>query len=127
MAHALSATEVEYFNITTVVKGGPHTHYYLVTKKYISGADFLSRTTLPNPKLEEMHDYAQLDEEFMGPLSRLNATVVTDNVIDLDGLHTGLEICLDHRVGEQCGDFGYNAPTRYYKRRSNTRAGNVLF
>ena len=44
-----------YFNFAPVYRGGPedddpgHSHHYIIMKKYISGADFLSRTELPNP------------------------------------------------------------------------------
>ena len=44
-----------YFNFAPVYRGGPedddpsHSHRYIIMKKYISGADFLSRTELPNP------------------------------------------------------------------------------
>jgi hypothetical protein len=64
--HALSASRLEYFNFATVIKGGPdHPHYYVVAKRYIPGADFLSRTTLPNPSQENKHDYAERDDDLV--------------------------------------------------------------
>jgi predicted amidohydrolase len=94
------ASDLEYFNYAMVAKGGPHGQVFVVTKKYISGADFLSRTTLPNPSLEDMHEYAQFDPKFLDFFAKRNSTVITDNVIELDGLRIGVEICLDHRVGQ---------------------------
>ena len=98
-----SAEKVEYFNFAAISKGGPerevHPHHYVVTKKYISGADFLSRTTLPNPTNADMHDYAQMNEALEEHFRERNTTVITDNVIMLDGLRIGVEICLDHRLG----------------------------
>ena len=95
-----SAKDVEYYNFATVHKGGSsHHHRYLVTKKYISGADFLSRTTLPNPKEENKHTYGALSEELSKMFVSRNITLITNNILELDGLRIGLEICLDHRMG----------------------------
>lgn len=95
-----SAKDVEYFNFATVHKGGAnHQHRYVVTKKYISGADFLSRTTLPNPKEEDKHTYGHVSEEMSEMFASRNVTLITDNILELDGLRIGLEICLDHRMG----------------------------
>jgi hypothetical protein len=95
----LHATEVEYFNFSPVIKGGPDYHSYVVTKKYISGADFLSRTVLPNPTEEDLRDYADFDKDLETLFQGRNISIVQDNVIKLDGLRIGLEICLDHRLG----------------------------
>lgn len=95
-----SAQDVEYYNFATVHKGGSnHHHRYIVTKKYISGADFLSRTTLPNPKEEEKNIYGVVTDAMADWFTSRNVTLITDNIIELDGLRIGLEICLDHRMG----------------------------
>ena len=95
-----SAKDVEYYNFATVHKGGAHHHHrYAVTKKYISGADFLSRTTLPNPKEENKDTYGIVSEELSKLFASRNITLITDNILELDGLRIGLEICLDHRMG----------------------------
>jgi hypothetical protein len=95
----LHATQVEYFNFSPVIVGGPESRSFVVTKKYISGADFLSRTTLPNPAEEDVHDYADFDEDLTALFLARNTSIVHDNVIELDGLRIGIEICLDHRLG----------------------------
>lgn len=89
-----------YFNFAPVYRGGPevddpdHKHRYIILKKYISGADFLSRTELPNPAEFDMHRYdneessAVLAETF----AKRNMTVVTDNYLDIDGIKIGIEI-----------------------------------
>mmetsp|Transcript_31969 Transcript_31969/g.48639 ORF Transcript_31969/g.48639 Transcript_31969/m.48639 type:complete len:487 (-) Transcript_31969:72-1532(-) len=99
----INAKEVEYYNFAPIIKGGlnddDNDNYSIVTKRYISGADFLSRTELPNPTDEHIHNYAAFDEELRKRLEKRNTTLIEDNIIDLDGLRIGLEICLDHRVG----------------------------
>ena len=95
-----SAKDIEYFNFATVHKGGAnHHHRYVVTKKYISSADFLSRTKLPNPKEEDKHTYGEVSEELSNMFASRNVTVITNNILEMDGLRIGLEICLDHRMG----------------------------
>jgi hypothetical protein len=59
----------------------------------------LSRTTLPNPSQENKHDYAEIDDDLEAIFVSRNTTLIRDNVIELDGLRIGVEICLDHRVG----------------------------
>jgi hypothetical protein len=95
------ATEMEYYNFAPISRGGTNHHSYIVTKQYISNADFLSRTgTLPNPTEENVRDYADFDRELQTFFEQqANITIVQDNVIDLDDLRIGIEICLDHRLG----------------------------
>ncbi len=97
--HALSAEEVEYFNFASVAKGGRGGKYFAVTKKYISGADFLSRTSLPNPKDFDVHDYTVMGEDLEDAFAARDIILIHDNVVELDGLRIGVEICLDHRLG----------------------------
>jgi hypothetical protein len=97
-----NATDVDYYNLAPVIKGGPHHHQhsYIVTKRYISGADFLSRTTLPNPKKDDKHLYSQVSEAMSHLFEDVhNSRIITDNILELDGLRIGLGICLDHRMG----------------------------
>ena len=95
-----SATSLNYFNWAIVYKGGStHQHHYGVTKKYISSADFLSRTTLPNPKEEQIDAYSAMDQALQQAFATRGTQLITNNVLVMDGLRIGLEICLDHRVG----------------------------
>jgi hypothetical protein len=96
------ATDMEYYNFAPISLGGRNHHSYIVTKQYISNADFLSRTSarVPNPTEEDVRDYSEFDTE----LQRLfeqenNSTLVQDNVIVVDSIRIGIEICLDHRLG----------------------------
>jgi hypothetical protein len=76
-------------------------HYYdAVIKKYISGADFLSRTTLPNPADENVRNYAEINKKLAEMFAAHNTrTLIIDNVVELDGLLIGIDICPDHRIG----------------------------
>jgi predicted amidohydrolase len=96
--HALSAKEVEYFNLACVLRGGPNGKHFAVAKKYISGADFLSRTHLPNPKDYDVNHYSVIPPEIDDLFAKRGIHFIRDNVIELDGLRIGLEICLDHRL-----------------------------
>lgn len=94
--------QAEYSNFCPVAKGGPtHHHAFLVTKKYISTADFFSRTLLPNPRNYDVTEYSYNDfsKRFQNVLDKRNIKFVQDNVLRIDGLTIGLEICLDHNVG----------------------------
>ena len=95
------ATEMEYFNFAPISRGGTNHHSYIVTKQYISTADFLSRSdTLPNPAEENVRDYADFDPNLQAFFQQqLNTTIVQENVIVIDGIRIGIEICLDHRLG----------------------------
>jgi hypothetical protein len=89
----------EYGNFCPVYKGGPtHHQRFLVTKKYISNADFLNRDVLPNPRNYNMteYKYGDFSDEFNNVLKEKNMKLVSDNVLDVDSLNIGLEICLDH-------------------------------
>ena len=57
-------------------------------KQYISGADFLSRATLPNPSESDMHAYAKADKSVIlgETFAKRNVTVITDNFIEVDGI-----------------------------------------
>ena len=99
------ANDVMYFNLAPVYRGGEHSKesakHHVVLKQYISNADFLSRTTLPNPSDFDMHAYAKVDQSkiLSETLAKRNITVVTDNFLEIDGIKFGFEICLDHRMG----------------------------
>ena len=99
-----SAQEIEFYNLATVHKGGGGSNtnaqrHFVVTKKYISNADFLSRTTLPNPKEDNKHEYGDISWELQQMFDKRNITLITDNILELDGIRFGIEICLDHRMG----------------------------
>jgi hypothetical protein len=98
----LDPEKLVYANFLPVWTGGPnHIHRFLVTKKYISAVDFLNRAKLPNPRPYNVSFYKH--DDFSGAFQTLlkerEVQLVTDNVLDLDGLKIGIEICLDHRMG----------------------------
>ena len=89
-----------YFNFAPVYRGGSqdeesdHLHQYIILKRYISGADFLSRTELPNPAEFDMHAYdnAESSSDLAETFAKRNMTVVTDNYLCIDGIKIGIEI-----------------------------------
>ncbi|GKY93811.1 hypothetical protein MPSEU_000348300 [Mayamaea pseudoterrestris] len=98
----LNATEVIYLNFAPVLMGGTgHNHYYVMTKKYISVGDFLGRTTLPDPTLLHIKQYAHLHESSVlsKALEAHNTKLVEHNIITIHGIRIGVEICLDHLLG----------------------------
>ena len=100
----LHGDEILYFNYAPVGKGGPNTkQYFHVTKKYISTADFLGRTSLPDPRKMGILEYGQEHEEFsnltLARLKERHEVIVQDNLLLVDGVRIGIEICLDHRMG----------------------------
>ena len=95
------ARNIIYYNFATVIKGGKgHSDSYFVQKRYISGADFLSRATLPNPSDEDMHLYGDASLPLQETLIKRGHTIVSHNVVEIDGIRFGIEICLDHRMGQ---------------------------
>jgi len=95
-----TAEDNMYFNFAPVYRGGVeeeesgHTHRYIILKRYISGADFLSRTELPNPAEFDIHGYdnAEGSSVLAETFARRNMTVVTDNYLQIDGINIGIEI-----------------------------------
>ncbi|KAL7548251.1 hypothetical protein ACHAWF_011545 [Thalassiosira exigua] len=101
-ADLVNANEVMYFNIAPVFRGGADKEgekHHIILKQYISGADFLSRASLPNPTEFDKHAYAKLESSkvLKETFSKRNMTVVSDNYLEIDGIKFGFEICLDHR------------------------------
>lgn len=98
--HEGGTGDILYFNFAPVYKGGPtHKHRFLVTKKYVSTIDFLNRTNLPNPSFSGIREYSYVPRVIRDLLEERETQLVEDNLIQLDGLRIGLEICLDHRKG----------------------------
>ena len=99
----LDPEKIAYANFSPIAKGGPNKgpHSYFATKKYISTVDFLNREILPNPRNynDSFYKYDDFSDRFNDLLKERHIQLVTDNVIDLDGLKIGVEICLDHRMG----------------------------
>lgn len=99
--------ELLYFNFAPVVKGGSEmsSNKYYVFKDYISSIDFLDRKNgLPNPRKSNVSQYSDLfdieDEDMKKFLfDQRGDKVVEGNVIELDGIRIGIEVCLDHRMG----------------------------
>jgi len=95
------ARNIMYYNFAKMIKGGKgHSHSYFVQKRYISGADFLSRARLPNPSDEDMHLYGDATLPLQETLIKRGDTIVSHNVVEIDGIRFGIEICLDHRMGQ---------------------------
>ncbi len=94
------AHNILYYNFASVVKGGPDAAAYFVQKRYISGADFLSRTTLPNPSDQDLHLYGDATLALKDTLETRGYQIVEHNVLEIDGIRIGIEICLDHRMGQ---------------------------
>jgi hypothetical protein len=98
---ALDGKNLEYINFCPVFKGGPQYRRYIVPKKYISLVDFLNREVLPNPRTLNVSEYKHNDfsDRFHDLLKERGTDVVSDNVLYVDGVKIGIEICLDHRMG----------------------------
>jgi hypothetical protein len=92
--------EVLYYNFAPVFRGGPEKTKYIFTKKSISTIDFLSNVTmLPNPMNNNVKSYDDVPEAFKEMLEDHDTVLVQDNVIDVDGVRVGVEVCLDHLKG----------------------------
>jgi hypothetical protein len=103
--HALKAEELNYYNFSPVYKGGPpdpenlSARSYVVTKKHIAMDDFLDRNALPDPAEDTFGTYAKMDDRFRDLFRNRTEQIVEDNIIEVDGVRIGIEICLDHREG----------------------------
>jgi len=95
----LAADEFEYWNFCVVIRGGPDIRKFVVPKQAISKVDFLDRTYLPNPAETEIGKYSALPHEVRELWDSRRVDLVEDNVIEMDGIRIGIEICLDHRLG----------------------------
>jgi hypothetical protein len=96
--------EVLYYNFAPVFKGGPDIHHrYIVTKKTISTIDFLNNNTrLPNPLHQQTDGAVQYDsipDSFRYMLESNHAKLIDNNIMEVDGVRIGLEVCLDHKKG----------------------------
>jgi len=94
------ARNIVYYNFASVVKGGSNSHSHMVQKRYISGADFLSRSELPNPSDEDLHLYGDATLALQDTIQQRGVQIVPHNVLEIDGIRFGVEICLDHRMGQ---------------------------
>ena len=94
-----------YFNFAPIYRGGSnHTdEHYFVHKQYISTADFLSLSEgLPDPRGSHItkYDSLGLDQELLDYFqNERDVQMVQDNIVTIDGIRIGIEICLDHRLG----------------------------
>ena len=95
----LPADQVLYWNFCPIFRGGPKGQRYLAFKKYVSTADFLDRNDLSNPATDDIAKYALPDDRLQDLLDARGTKLVEGNVIEVDGLRIGIEICLDHRLG----------------------------
>jgi hypothetical protein len=94
---------IMYFNVAPVFRGGSiHANErYLVPKNYISNADFLNRNQgLPDPRQSHMVAYNAFGSELTKFfVEERKVQIVTDGILNVDGIKIGIEICLDHRLG----------------------------
>ncbi|KAA8494656.1 hypothetical protein FVE85_2897 [Porphyridium purpureum] len=91
---------VAFFNFAPIVKGGSRwQERYLVTKQYVSGIDFLDRVKLPNPRRLGITEYGVFSDWARKEFKKRNMTLVENNVLEVDGIRIGIEICLDHAEG----------------------------
>lgn len=98
--HSIDTNEVLYYNFAPVFKGGPGSnHRFIATKRYISIIDFLSDTSLPNPRNADLREYDAMSDRFRDMLQFRDAQLVENNVIEVDGVRIGIEICFDHLRG----------------------------
>jgi hypothetical protein len=95
--------DVLYYNLAPVIRGGPDiiNHRYIIDKDYISTADFLSRSKgLPNPRESDVLRYSSLmdfqDKNLVDFWAKRGSHFIDGNILDIDGIKIGLEICLDH-------------------------------
>ena len=95
--------EVLYYNFAPVFRGGLNKdsrQKYIFTKKSISAIDFLSNVNmLPNPINNHVKIYDDVPEAFKEMLEDHDTILVQDNVIAVDGVRVGVEVCLDHLRG----------------------------
>jgi hypothetical protein len=94
--------EVLYYNFAPVFKGGPDSsrHKYIFTKQSISSIDFLSNVTmLPNPTNANVKTYDRVPDSFKYMLESRDAKLIENNVMQVDGIRIGVEVCLDHKMG----------------------------
>lgn len=107
----LNASEVMYWNFAPVYAGGVNVTKYLVSKKYISTADFLDRTRLPNPAVTRTGEYDPASKRLQTLLERRGTAMIENNILEIDGVRIGIEICLDHRLGSLWTNLGQEAAT----------------
>ena len=106
-----NASQVQYWNFAPVFAGGVNVTRYLVSKQYISTADFLDRTHLPNPAQTRIAEYDPLTRQLEELLEQRGTRMIQDNVLETDGVRVGIEICLDHRLGALWTKLGEDAAT----------------
>eukprot|EP00933_Yihiella_yeosuensis_P070917 TRINITY_DN79078_c0_g1_i1.p1 TRINITY_DN79078_c0_g1~~TRINITY_DN79078_c0_g1_i1.p1 ORF type:complete len:548 (+),score=62.71 TRINITY_DN79078_c0_g1_i1:231-1874(+) len=94
----------EYFNFAPIMRGGKagHMQHHIVAKSYVSGIDFLDcdgrdgKICVGNPKSMGISRYAVFTAEQQVQLNQLGFNLRHDNHFYQDGIHFGLEVCLDH-------------------------------
>ena len=108
---------ITYFNFAPVHVGGTNTTY-LKFKRFVSGIDFLkagpkdSRVIPPPP--HSSHEfcrkhpdsngctYGRLPEHLLQQLGFGHDIELPNGLLNIGGLKIGLEICLDHAMGQLC-------------------------
>lgn len=94
----------EYFNFAPIMRGGPagRGQHHIVAKSYMSGIDFLDcdgskgKLCVANPKSMGIGKYAIFSQAQQLQLTKLGFQLRPNNDFHQDGIHFGLEVCLDH-------------------------------
>ena len=103
-APKLDDNQVLYYNFSPVFRGGAEgtkaaQERYIIPKKTVSRIDFLNNMTrLPNPYIHGKQ-YDSIPKNFKRFLESRGIKLLNNNIIDVDGIRIGIEICLDHKMG----------------------------
>eukprot|EP00429_Kryptoperidinium_foliaceum_P070093 CAMPEP_0176070066 /NCGR_PEP_ID=MMETSP0120_2-20121206/34986_1 /TAXON_ID=160619 /ORGANISM="Kryptoperidinium foliaceum, Strain CCMP 1326" /LENGTH=617 /DNA_ID=CAMNT_0017403705 /DNA_START=1 /DNA_END=1852 /DNA_ORIENTATION=- len=114
---------ISYYNFAPIHVGGS-TESYLHFKHFISGIDFLqgepsaprSQPVMPPPGISSAFCkkypksngciYAEAPKRLLDDFGFARHQMLNSGVMEIGGLRIGLEICLDHAVGELCRRLG---------------------
>jgi len=94
-----------FYNFAPIYKGASDQRW-LLTKYYFSGIDFLdssqgevSKSNIIDMNGQKPDLYTKVPEIAKQWLNSVSYNVVENNVLSVDGLTIGVEICLDHLAG----------------------------
>lgn len=96
----VDSTKLLYYNFSPIFKGGTgHDHYYVIFKNNMSVGDFLDRSKLPDPKHLMYYSNVEESQILQETLANRGIALIENNVLELDGIRFGVELCLDHMMG----------------------------
>jgi hypothetical protein len=106
-APTLDDNQVLYYNFAPVFRGGikGKNERFIIPKKIISKIDFLNNIgRLPNPVAGrdpkvQITQYDSIPKHFETFLESRGIKLMRDNIIYVDGIRIGIEICVDHKLG----------------------------